>query len=50
MLNVSSMSIRRWIDTGTMPAVKLGRVYRIHPAVVADLMRQSRTSKPVAAR
>ncbi|GAB3251288.1 hypothetical protein GCM10027425_09140 [Alteromonas gracilis] len=49
-LSVSTMTVRRWIERGVLAGTRIGGVYRVHPDVVADLLRQSRTSKPVASR
>ena len=37
-LSVSNKSIRRWIDAGKLPAIRLGRAVRIKEEAVADFI------------
>ena len=37
-LSVSTKSIRRWIEAGELPAVRLGRAVRIEEGAVADFV------------
>jgi excisionase family DNA binding protein len=37
-LSVSTKSIRRWIETGQLPAVRLGRAVRVEESAVADFI------------
>lgn len=37
-LSVSTKSIRRWIEAGELPAVRLGRAVRIEEAAMADFV------------
>lgn len=37
-LSVSTKSIRRWIEAGELPAVRLGRAVRIEEAAAADFV------------
>ena len=37
-LSVSTKSIRRWIEAGELPAVRLGRAVRIEEVAVADFI------------
>ena len=37
-LSVSTKSIRRWIEAGELPAVRLGRAVRVEEAAVADFI------------
>lgn len=40
-LQVDPITIRRWIASGKLPAVKLGKSYRIHPDALTDLLKGS---------
>lgn len=46
-LRVSGATVRRWIDTGRLPAIKVGRSYRVEREQVTALLTLSRTSKPL---
>lgn len=46
-LDVDPSTVRRWIDDGRLPAVKVGRDYRISPDDLAQLLEVSSTSQPL---
>lgn len=37
-LRVTAQTIRNWIDQGTLPALRVGRAFRVHPEDVAELL------------
>lgn len=39
-LNVSERSVRRWIATGELPVVRLGRTVRIRPQALDALLER----------
>lgn len=39
-LKVSRMTVWRWCHSGQLPAFKIGREWRIHRAVLDDMMQQ----------
>jgi len=41
-LNISSTSVRRLINAGSIPIIKIGQQLRIHPADVREFMAGSR--------
>ncbi|MGD0980884.1 MAG: helix-turn-helix domain-containing protein [Solirubrobacteraceae bacterium] len=41
-LQVTSQTIRNWIDAGTLPAVRVGRAFRLRRADVDTLLDRSR--------
>jgi excisionase family DNA binding protein len=48
---VTAQTIRNWVDHGTLPAVRVGRAFRIRPeAVDALLERASADSSSLATR
>lgn len=47
-LRVDPATVRRWIEAGTLPAVKPGRHYRVDPLDVAQLLATSRTTTPLS--
>jgi len=38
-LNVSRITLLRWIKDGTLPAVRIGRDWRIRADVIADIQQ-----------
>ena len=40
-LQVTSQTIRNWIDHGTLPAVRIGRGFRVRRADVDELLRRA---------
>lgn len=46
-LRTHPATVRRWIDNGTLPAIKVGREYRIERDQLAALLNSSRTSTPL---
>jgi excisionase family DNA binding protein len=51
LLQVTPQTIRNWIDHGTLPAVRIGRAFRIkHQDVAALLDRASADSASLATR
>ncbi len=43
IFRVSPQSIYRWVEDGTLPALKLGNVIRIHPEAIDALIEKART-------
>lgn len=46
-LQVNPATVRRWIGDGRLPALRVGRDYRVEPADLDELLRLSRTSTPL---
>lgn len=46
-LRVDPATVRRWITAGTIPAVKVGRSYRVEADQVRAVIDRSRTSTPL---
>lgn len=46
-LSVNVVTVRRWIEAGTLPAVRVGRAWRVDPRQLAVVMRRS---QPLANR
>lgn len=44
-LQVRSTTIREWIRKGQLPAVKLGRIYRIEPEQLERFIKSKNTVK-----
>jgi excisionase family DNA binding protein len=50
-LQVTSQTIRNWIDHGTLPAVRIGRAFRVRRADVDEMLRRaSAESRSLATR
>jgi excisionase family DNA binding protein len=41
---VTSQTVRNWIDAGTLPAIRMGRAFRLRRADVDALLDRGRTS------
>jgi excisionase family DNA binding protein len=41
-LQVTAQTIRNWIDHGTLPAVRIGRAFRVRRSDVEELLDQAR--------
>ena len=39
---VSVRTVRRWIDTGALPTIRLGRCLRIHPEAFAEFIDKNK--------
>ncbi|WP_127480587.1 helix-turn-helix domain-containing protein [Nocardioides pantholopis] len=46
-LRVNPATVRRWIEAGTIPAVKIGRSYRVELAQVQAVIDGHRTTTPL---
>jgi excisionase family DNA binding protein len=40
-LQVTAQTIRNWIDQGTLPAIRVGRAFRVSPRDVDDLLART---------
>lgn len=45
-LQVTAQTIRNWIDHGTLPAVRIGRAYRVRRADVDALLDRASADSP----
>jgi excisionase family DNA binding protein len=40
-LHVTAQTIRNWIDQGTLPAIRVGRAFRVNPRDVDQLLART---------
>jgi excisionase family DNA binding protein len=40
-LHVTAQTVRNWIDQGTLPAIRVGRAFRVNPRDVDDLLART---------
>ena len=45
MLNVNILTVRRWVDKGILPAIKLERVLRVRKVDFEKFIEQRRVKK-----
>lgn len=48
-MRVDPATVRRWIADGRLPALRVGRTYRVEADQLDALMQHSRTSQPLTA-
>lgn len=44
-LHVTSQTVRNWIDHGTLPAIRVGRAFRLNPRDVDDLLASTNAAR-----
>jgi excisionase family DNA binding protein len=40
-LHVTAQTVRNWIDQGSLPAIRVGRAFRVNPRDVDDLLART---------
>ena len=40
-LHVTAQTVRNWIDQGALPAIRVGRAFRVNPRDVDDLLART---------